>query len=240
MVRAGQPDPRRAARRRSRRSASSPSRAAKQRARARAARDAPHPGQLRAGRRSSRRARRTCSRRAARIAVDERTNVLIARDVAGNLEPDRGARPLARHADAAGAHRGAHRRGDEPLPPRRRHPVGRRRAPSRRRPATRPASPSRRAIGIAGGASDQQHADRRPLAVPRTRSRTRTSRSTCRPTVGTGQRRRDRPHARLDQQHRQPRPCASRPPSRAACCASSRARASSRSTTARRASARAR
>jgi type IV pilus assembly protein PilQ len=49
------------------------------------------------------------------LSVDERTNTIIVRDVTGNLNQiEELVRP--RHADAAGAHRGAHRRGDEPLP----------------------------------------------------------------------------------------------------------------------------
>jgi hypothetical protein len=41
-------------------------------------------------------------------------------------QPGGAARALARHPDAAGAHRGPHRRGDEPVLARPRHPVGRR------------------------------------------------------------------------------------------------------------------
>ena len=50
------------------------------------------------------------------LAVDERTNVLIARDIAGNLNH---IEELVRSLDtqtAAGPHRGAHRRGHEQVP----------------------------------------------------------------------------------------------------------------------------
>ena len=152
---------------------------------------------------SSRRSRRASSRSATRrpselqarakellsprgsIAVDERTNVLIARDIARQPEPHRGARSLARHADAAGARRGAHRRGDEPVPARRRHPVGRRRDVQRGH-----RQPDGHRVPVAASASPAATttATRRPPVSRRSRatSRTRTSRSTCPAAVGTG------------------------------------------------------
>ncbi len=171
---AGQHDPRRPARR-SQQGARARDRAAQERAPARAARDAAHPRSTTPTRRTSRTARRTCSRRAARWRVDERTNVLIARDVARQPQPDRGAGPLARHADAAGAHRGARRGGDEPLRARRRHPVGRRRHVQRGH--RQPDGPR---LPLGDRHRRRRHRleqpDRRPLAVREPRSRTRTSR----------------------------------------------------------------
>ena len=143
------------------------------------------------------------------IAVDERTNVLIARDTAGEPQLHRGAHSLARHADRAGAHRGAHRRGDEQLQPRRRHPVGRRRhlpAPPR---ATRRASRSRRAS--ASPAATTTTTRRRPVC--------RRSRATSRPQLRRQParggrhrgRRRARRHARLASTTTSTWACACRP-----------------------------
>ena len=145
-----------------------------------AARDAPHPDQLREGAASSsQRSKELLSPRGS-ITVDERTNMLIARDIAGNLNR---IEELVRSLDTQtprGAHRGAHRRGDEQLPARRRHPVGRRHDLQRGDRATRPGSRSPRASPRP--AAPPTAARRRPVSRrSRTRSRTRTSRSTCRP-----------------------------------------------------------
>ena len=73
--------------------------------------------------RSATRARRISSRACSEllsprgtVSVDERTNVLIVRDVVENLDDVEELVRTPRHADAAGARRGAHRRGDEPVP----------------------------------------------------------------------------------------------------------------------------
>jgi type IV pilus assembly protein PilQ len=113
-------------------------------ARPRPARDAPHPGELRdgggaAGARegppiSARIDRRRRAHQRAHRARRER-----------ELEPHRGTRPRPRHADAAGARRGPHRRGHEPLPPATSASSGAATRASVRRRATPPASPSPRA-----------------------------------------------------------------------------------------------
>jgi type IV pilus assembly protein PilQ len=51
----------------------------------RAPRDAPRPGQLRDGGELEERVPASCSRSAAALSVDERTNVLIVRDIGDNL-----------------------------------------------------------------------------------------------------------------------------------------------------------
>ena len=194
-------------------------RAAEAGARARAARDAPHPGQLRAGRGApgAREGPALAARLDRRRRAHQRAHRARRRR---QPEPDRGARPLARHADAAGARRGAHRRGDEPLPRATSASSGAATPPSARRPATRPASRSRRASASPAAPAT---ATRRPPVSRRSRD------NVANPNFAVnlpGRRRhrarwRARPHVRLDRQHLQPRACASPRPSRAACSASS-------------------
>ena len=59
------------------------------------------------------------------IAVDERTNVMIVRDVAGNLNQNRGTDSRAGYADPAGTDRSANCRSDQQLSAGRRHSMGR-------------------------------------------------------------------------------------------------------------------
>ncbi len=115
------------------------------------------------------------------IAVDERTNVLIARDIDGNLNY---IEELIRSLDtqtAAGAHRGAHRRGHEQLHPRRRHPVGRRLdlQPGHRQPDGRRVPVERRPSS--GGNYDNNTPTAGLSPFTRNGRRARTSRSTSRP-----------------------------------------------------------
>ena len=97
------------------------------------------PTARRSCRASARSCRRAATCRSTRAPTSSssptwRRNIALAEDLV--TQP--------RHADAAGAHRGAHRRGDDQLHARHRHPVGRQHASTRPPPATRPASPSRR------------------------------------------------------------------------------------------------
>ena len=116
------------------------------------------------------------------VAVDERTNMLIVRDVAGNLERRRGARALAstrrrrrcsieaRIVEATSRYTA-----------RRRHPVGRRRdrIELRDRQPDRPRVPARRRPSPAARpTARRRRAGLSPFAAQA--SRTRTSPSTCR------------------------------------------------------------
>ena len=202
----------------------------KQELAARADRDAPHPGALRASGATSRHAPRELLSPRGSIAVDERTNVLIVRDVAGNLNQieelvrsldtqtpqvlveARIVEATSRYLRDVGIQWGGdatfsagHRQPDRP-----RVPDSRRRRRRRQR---------------------RQHADGRSLAVPTGPSPTRTSPSTCRPRSAPDSGGALGLTLRLDRQHRQPGRAPLRRRDRAACCASSRARASSRSTT---------
>ena len=153
MVRQRQPDPRRAARRRSRKSASCAIARRKQELELAPLETRLIPVSYAQAEELQARAKDLLSPRGShrRRRAHQRAHRARRRR---QPEPHRGARSLARHADAAGARRSAHRRSDEPLPARRRHPVGRRRDVQRRRPATRRASRSRRRVGVAGGAYD--------------------------------------------------------------------------------------
>ena len=95
----GQPDPRRAPRRSCNKERELASRSGSRSSSSTPARDAAHPRQLRRTPTScSERAKELLSPRGS-IAVDERTNVLIARDIAGNLNHIEELVRVARHAD---------------------------------------------------------------------------------------------------------------------------------------------
>ena len=175
-----QPDPRRAARRRSRRSASCAIAAAKQELELAPLETRLIPVSYAQADELQARAKDLLSPRGS-IAVDERTNVLIARDVAGNLNnieelvrsldtqtpqvlvEARIVEATSRYLRDVGIQWGGDAtfsRGD--------------RQPDR-------ASRSRRRVGVAGGDYDQNTPTARSLAVPGATSRSRTSPSTSRP-----------------------------------------------------------
>ena len=91
---------------------------------------------------------------AASVSVDERTNVLIVRDIVDNLDDVEELVRTLDTPDAAGAGRGAHRGSDEQLRARRRHPVGRRRRRSTQAFGNQTGLVFPSNIGIAGGAYD--------------------------------------------------------------------------------------
>ena len=154
--------------------------------RAHAARDAPHPDQLRPGERApgAREGAPLAARLDRRRRAHQRAHRARRRR---EPEPHRGADPLARHADAAGAHRGANRRGDEQLP----------RATSASSGAAtstfsagdrQPDRASRSRRASAPRAATTTTTPRPPASRPsRATSRPRTSPSTSRPPSAPGQ-----------------------------------------------------
>ena len=208
--------------------------------RARAARDAPHPGQLRRRPSELQDARQaSCSRERGSI-VGRRAHQRAHRARRRRQpRPHRGARPHARHADAAGARRGAHRRGDEPLPARRRHPVGRRRACSSAATGNPTGLVFPNDVGVAGGASDGSTptAGLSPFARRVAEPELRVNLPAA---AGTGQGGAIGLSLRLDRRQLQPRRAPLGGRGERSRAHHRRARASSRSTTARRASRRAR
>ncbi|MCZ7678936.1 MAG: hypothetical protein M5U28_09355 [Sandaracinaceae bacterium] len=144
---------------------------------ARAPRDAPHPGELRDG----------VGSLAARAGAPDRARQRLGRrahERADRARHDRqprrhrGARPHARHADAAGPRGGAHRRGDQPVRARRGHPVGRQRhRVDRHRQPDRAHLPRQR--GGDGRQLRHEHAHAGPDSLRAAGRGTPTSRSTC-------------------------------------------------------------
>ena len=200
----GQPHPRRPARAAPEGAGAQARRSRSRSSSSRRSRRASSPSATRRPTSSQPRAKELLSPRGS-IAVDERTNVLIARDIAGEPQLHRGARPLARHADRrrCSSRRASSRRrattqrdvgiqwgGDATFSAGDRQPDGRRLPVERRR--------RRRQLR-------QQHADRRPLALHAQRRAPELRRQPPGRRRDRS-RRRARHHARLDRQQLQPEP----------------------------------